>query len=670
MAPKKKSKKSKAELEAERVEAERLEALALAEREKRAEEERVALEARLAALREERKAARESEWQTLQAEKDEWVDVEVSAEEDEAESWSKTLRCSRLPDAAVDAEVNTFLSEIEADGFEGTLKTVAKCQKLGVDLADLELEAVARRDERDVERAKELLRRLRARVTVLLERAAAHVLQNAKASKQEVMVTGTDVDGMIKDPEMPPRTSMRAPSTPVMVKEPVLVRCAQETSDDEAEPTEERGKVRVGVWANLAQKSIRGPFKQLHFPQLGLHLDLPKSLGTQRVAARVVAVPYDFVPSPYSRDGGSTSQFLILGGVVQVELLDVPPAPVEIKPRLQIQKMTELATSVRVQHFPPGADLTSVVPLDAPVAPALNQYLRVRITVSESVLLPEEPNVAWWDPARRDWILGTTSNVERTKREVGFSATRSGILALVQPRTLDLPFQSWALEAHCGEASDIEKACSRLTLDTPRMRLVIQIDCDGLCSLVEPTTLLLPQHISPAKLVRRLRQAGVHVAAESPHDDKASRSVKTDLLEAKLAVELAALAASFDFRSAPTALDDARRVAVLARETHVYVGNNPEDTFEFMTLLVEHDVASTTKTNAPDVPPDDPTLLKCSVVKANDVTQQLAPSHLAIRRCVAPGSSPEAMARVDRAPVRFQAAITHLLRLTRPFSFT
>merc|ERR1712091_824059 len=63
-----------------------------------------------------------------------------------------------------------------------------------------------------------------------------------------------------------------------------------ETAAPAAEPTL-RKAARVGVWANLATTTQRGPFKQLSFHGIDLHVDLPKTLGTQRLGARAFILP-------------------------------------------------------------------------------------------------------------------------------------------------------------------------------------------------------------------------------------------------------------------------------------------------------------------------------------------------------------------------------------------
>lgn len=796
MGPKKKGKKSKAELEAERLEAERLEALAAAERERKAEEERQAAAEAARALAAQRRATREEELAALAsevAEEEAWYErhalklAEVRRSMAEERGWAQWLSCSKLPHAESDRELNTYLSELADDKvemLEEVLVKVATTQKIATALGDLEADAMAQRDVEQVGRCRSFSSDLRSAIVTLMDRATAHVLQHADAGeKNEIMETGCDCfepsddEGQstsrnvaVSSPD-PRSLEHKASSTIPLVsgasgfarsafssislvgredatkKRIRIVRCETDDEDDDRRPAsrlefEARGAVRVGVWANMSIKTIRGPFKQLNFADVGLHLDLPKTLGTQRLGARIVFFPYDHVPNFYvgtadkeedePPEGLMRAADMLVLGVVLVEILDLPPMGKEIKPRLVVQQLTELATSVRVQPFPPGAEHGARVVVDRTATPALNQYLRVRLKVPRGVVLPDDAlRAAWWDTARGHWIDGTTSQVEfnEAKREVGFNATRSGALALVQPRTLDLPYASWALDAlPAGPPTEHEEACCRFSLVTPRFRIVVVVSPSGNCRLVEPANFvgLAGQSLSPGRLLRALCRAGVNVVPDE-NDAVVATSVKSAALERKLCSEIAALASSFDFRHVPPSLaPSSDRVAIAVRETDAFIGSNPAGDLEFYTLLVEKDAGSKTQREAPDVEGTAPEI-KCALVvgpaqvpdnkpapkdePALDVEQNneatktepdehaegqaetapvLSPandtgceprfvlddnllpgksSHVGIMRCLRDVSSVEAMDRVSQTPIVFQEAVTELLHLTRPFSF-
>ena len=501
------------------------------------------------------------------------------------------------------------------------------------------------------------------------------------------------------------------------------------------------GSIRVGIWANLAQKSSRGPFKQLSFPDVDLHIDLPKSLGMQRLGARAVFLPFVHVARRYrlparasanarpwngedhdpassrnvpfmslaSEDGGddertgdccwnnhhvrldiassakhniattasfdkidpteeedanmlSSERMMLLGGAFLIEILELPPGPREIKSKLRMQRVTSLAALLKFQHFPPGVDSAHV---PTRFAPGLNQYFRARVKVPDGILAaPELLKIAWWDAARGRFIDGTTTQVEYdvTTREVAFNASRSGLLALAQPKTVDLPYAKWSLTASlpivADGPSETEVACCRLSLTTPRFELVIEIcaelenkddtfrrDCDLLCHpstsaaqytascrLISPRDVpelaslvgLGAQPLSPGCLVAALRRTGLCISPENA--DCAALGLdppKTTTLEEKLCKEIAGLASSFDFASIDQSHEsdlvagyESDRVAFRARESTVFLGLEGADSHDYKTLLVAVDATSYTQKETLDVAGTVPwDGLKCGFVK-------------------------------------------------------
>ena len=96
----------------------------------------------------------------------------------------------------------------------------------------------------------------------------------------------------------------------------------------------------------------------------------------------------------------------------------------------------------------------------------------------------------WFDTACDKWVDGTTCEIKLAGREVSWVSNRTGVLCIVQPRTLDLPYKSWslapALPAVQDGPSEIEEACAVLSLETPRMTVKIEARGDGSCRLVGP----------------------------------------------------------------------------------------------------------------------------------------------------------------------------------------
>jgi len=390
---------------------------------------------------------------------------------------------------------------------------------------------------------------------------------------------------------------------------------------------------------------------------------------------------------------------LPLGGSVQVEVLGLPPPARRLKQGWFVTPVTGLSTSVDVKPFPEYEE-------DKPFRyeakdPEPNKYIRLRVSLPPTVVPPEEEGalrVMWFDTACDKWVDGTTCEIKLSGREVSWVSNRTGVLCIVQPRTLDLPYKSWslspALPAVQDGPSEVEEACAVLSLETPRMTVKIEARGDGSCRLVGPDRPelkpLMTTSTTAGRLIAELSKCGIHLAPDALDEEAvASRggtwAAKDEQVEQKLCEELAALAAGFDVANDPSAKGlPSGRCSVRLRETAMYVAaaSGQETTMDYDTLLVERDHASKSFQNAMDCGALPAPAVKCQLVQGGAASgnpetdrpfdDSLAPgaeSHVFLARAARPVASDEAFDRVGAAPLKFQQAVEELLHLTRPFSF-
>jgi len=714
---KKGKKKSKAEIEAERIEAERV-----------AEEERVAAEKAEAArlerervatekLKEQQKEEREEELARLTNElKDaegNWErrrsNIDALREEAEVDrNWTHFRNCVQVPTGDDALAVNGYLARLEIDAseerirqdfhgrftLEHSLQTIAEAEGVARGVEGARADALARGDLTSAAACDVQLHNLRDAVVQRLNRCTADVLQHNE-------------DYAVKDDDESKKE---------------MLACATDASSF---------ATRVGVWATLKQAMQRGPFKQLSFGDgVGVHVDLPKSLGTQRGCVRAVVLGAAHVGptrrtsaltlaqlrsgmhAPEGDDGSLLAgrDMLALGGAVQVEILGLPPPARRLRAGWFLQPVTGLSTSVQVKAFPDYEE-------DKPFkfegkGPEPNKFVRVRVALPPSVVAPEAEGavrVLWWDPACDKWVDGTACEISLKGREVSWTSTRTGVLSIAQPRTLDLPYVSWslapALPADQSGPSEVEEACAVLSLETPRFTVQIEARGDGSCRLVAPDRPelqpLMTASTTAGRLIAELSKCGVHLAPDALDAEALVKRgggfvAKHADIEGKLCEEMAALAAGFDVAGDPAAKGlGADRCAVRLRETAAYVGTG-ETTMDYDTLLVERDECSRSCQNAPGatvfvegrakgeeyVGSLPAPAVKCQLVWGGSATgtpetdrpfdesaASGATSHVYLARAVRPVASDEAFDRVAAAPLKFQQAVEELLHLTRPFSF-
>lgn len=142
----------------------------------------------------------------------------------------------------------------------------------------------------------------------------------------------------------------------------------------------------------------------------------------------------------------ATPAWRAVGGVIWVEMLTLPPADKQIK-SWHLSNASALHRTVERRAHP----------LEGQGAAAQAQALRVRTALPDTLVLPEELKVAYWDGDLEAWevdedaepnildISGKATPAAESGRILVFKTTWLRGLALVAPVTQDVPFTSWSM---------------------------------------------------------------------------------------------------------------------------------------------------------------------------------------------------------------------------------
>eukprot|EP00611_Tribonema_gayanum_P006793 TRINITY_DN1611_c0_g1_i2.p1 TRINITY_DN1611_c0_g1~~TRINITY_DN1611_c0_g1_i2.p1 ORF type:complete len:522 (+),score=108.38 TRINITY_DN1611_c0_g1_i2:1237-2802(+) len=467
-----------------------------------------------------------------------------------------------------------------------------------------------------------------------------------------------------------------------------------DTDTDKDKICRQRGGIRLGIWCNLTLKAFR--MRTIDFPEASMSTDVPRPLSTARVALRNLFLPYCHIPKDNLAEGQSSSagddggtRWMVLGGIFALELLAMPPGVKRMAGWL-FRPVGELATRIARQTYPLDGG-------NAAMAPAL----RAQFTLPTGVLLPEKPAVCAWDSAANAWTDDGIGEVDwhRERRLVRLHTQRIGLLAVVQERTIDLPYKSWRLrpvyniadqELEVGPEGDGDAQALysdepeiSLELVTPRLSLDIRVR-GSQCWLEGPSiaefAALQGRRMAPGCLVLELRKAGVAVAPST--EDVAAVGLQgiEAVLEQSACCQVADVCAAFELRSSRwNGTMGTQRCVAQIRESSAFAGGNDDtlDIIDFDTALIEMDEASDTAAYAPAAGFVPPPAAKCSILKSQESifpakgaldTTALGDAHVKLLECLRSTAAPEAVARASAAGSAFRATVAQLLRLLRPLS--
>mmetsp|Transcript_24971 Transcript_24971/g.59572 ORF Transcript_24971/g.59572 Transcript_24971/m.59572 type:complete len:770 (+) Transcript_24971:119-2428(+) len=410
--PKGGAKAKKAEEAARKAEEERLGGIAEQERQERERQEMEEEERRLA---EEKRQWLEVESKRLSEEK---LEVEpmltqrskVLLQEEkkrlDLEEWQAFIDCTHLPDVRKESELSTYIALWEEEHEVDLEKTMQDTQ-LALDvirgLESLVSKALVVGDEASVEKNRMYMLKIKMIIEEKIDRASAWMLEHVDQN------IATD------------NTCQCEFFTPLQ---------------------------KVGIWVNIA-KNLR--LKNIEYSSLGVVTDVPRPIILSTCALRLVHFRKDI------RSHVATGDYFTIGGVLIMEVLDVPERPRQVKAHLpdvkeggywHMKRISDTAGSVSRQEYPARDPNTGIL---AKVPP-----IQIRFTIPSDVLLTEGtlPRLGWWNKEKRDnlgdWDEEGFSEISLENKDgqkiLNFTSNRITALAILQSRWACFPYQGWIMQ--------------------------------------------------------------------------------------------------------------------------------------------------------------------------------------------------------------------------------
>jgi len=643
MPPKKKGKKSKAELEAEKLAAE-----AAAEKAaKEAEEKRIADEkaTKEAAERkiEEQKHFRQDELDRLKASYEEMLPVlesraaalEVHKKNfSDGKEWDRYMSCSTKPDTT-ETDLNAYITEAKEKG-NMNLQEAMDCFTYTETIVNDLFSSVSKMmssfdfDEQKVETMRAFMPVLRELCVNKLDSATLDIIQHA----DHYFVNTADGKGK------------------------------------EIKLGKKSGDIKMGMWVNHQKKSFK--YYPLIFDNLEMRIDIPRPFASAQVAVRAIHFPYHQISSRFGTEN------LVLGGIFQLDIIHLPPTAKRVKGWV-MRQINDHSTEIHKSNYPIG-NLDGVISAVAP-------QIKCSLKLGSGLILPDEPKVAWFHPVEHRWVTDAVvdANYNPETSELKFNVVAVGSFAVVQDTLADLCFKDWSVKPVMARGDEDEV---HYTLVTPRYTVKIAARTGGKCQLlepeIEPLKELRERLLEPAQLLNELRVAGINIM---PADEMASKAklhnaeapgltMKTPEIERKACYVVSHLCTSFDFKSSRWNNSIGKgKCSLQVKDTDAFTGGS--DLVDYSVGLVELDKESQSAKDAPEVG-DVVDGIKCSLIlggeepssKAfNDQMVSGTDSQLYMSNCVKHICTPESLARVDASNGQINDTVKSLLLLTRPFSF-
>jgi len=487
------------------------------------ERERIEREEEEKRLAEEKRQWLEVEGRRLQEEKDDLFPllqmrahqlVVEEAGRREQEEWHNFLACTHLPDVRNDADLSTYITlwrEDPVPDIHTALKEAQNAIEVILGLEKLLAVAVSKNEEEALNKYEQFIKTLQDLILMKLDHATAKILENLDDHVTKDNICQIDLSTVLQ---------------------------------------------KYGMWVNVA-KNLR--LKNIEYPSLGLHTDIPRPIILQTVAVRMMHFRKDILSSP-----SQAEDFFTIGGILYIEVLEVPDRPKAIKShvseakdsgRWMIVKITSSSGDVIRQVYPPIDPVTGLVQTIG-IPP-----MQVKWHLPQDVLLPsgDAPRLGWWEHEKKEWsddgITDVSLESKDGERILSFSTLHLTTIAMLQSRWSCFPFQSWMLYP-----TGTNRAILSVDLNGD-MTIKFEIGA-GRCRLVWPedeSLKVLKEKPLPAmEMLKKMKFHGLNLIpidedAEKISTDKmdAVKCLKHRALEERACAGLSLLAPSFSLCQSP-----------------------------------------------------------------------------------------------------------------------
>ncbi|NXE47467.1 CASC1 protein, partial [Casuarius casuarius] len=252
-------------------------------------------------------------------------------------------------------------------------------------------------------------------------------------------------------------------------------------------------------------------------------------------------------------------QFIPVGGVYHVDVLQLPPRAKEIKNWSMVEV---LDGGLETYPYPPESEET-----EDTAHPPIGITLRLP---DNDVIYFEDPVIARWDPAGQQWRTDGISNIiyETEQGKVIFEMDTFYTIALLQDAHLNMPYQAWELRP-----SGTDELL--LIVTTAFAEVQIQVK-DHQCMLstvmVEEKDVLshlTGKWMTPVHLTVVLKKAGINIFPGEYSHKYVCVNKKAPLAEFRAYRQMALVASAFAFSWSKWNLESGEEQVVLKVSEHL-----------------------------------------------------------------------------------------------------
>lgn len=434
----------------------------------------------------------------------------------------------------------------------------------------------------------------------------------------------------------------------------------------------EKYGVKVALWMNSVKAKGARPMKVI-FEDVGISIDIPKSLVGARVALRFGYFPLDYANVESDMDG----DIMFVAGTMELDILDLSPSA---------NKLGHCTIRQIPKHISSGFVLRREYPFITSNAKhsLTSSPIRCNIEMPSNVVIDSDCRIARISenetPGEKLTIeTAHQTRFDETNRILSFSVNSMGKFALLQTRCIDYSYFEWCV---------FPISSTEVIYSIKTRRFLVKFVVQGLtCKLVSPD---LPElsdlkcrEYKPAHLLGHLSRRGIHLMPVDRDAIALNITRKKREIANRVYQDISTCAFSFHFQSSRynDSMDE-HEACYQAIETGIFAGVEQRVDDEKYIVYTENDSKSVSASNAVNSArlPERCGDIKCSLLRSKESASKGGRLDMTVAEDMRSSmhlfpslqqiSTPEASRRIlDGCPLTSQT-INDLLGLTKPIDFT
>uniref|UniRef100_A0A8C3TGZ1 Dynein axonemal intermediate chain 7 n=1 Tax=Chelydra serpentina TaxID=8475 RepID=A0A8C3TGZ1_CHESE len=461
--------------------------------------------------------------------------------------WEHYMQCDGSPDPAVPQEINTFMSlwqenknediEFVIEKGNQVLNLIEKLCFLLLDTPPNELmeKVIIQYQESILELQSLLHQKYNEATENLLKKASTYA--DSDSGNMEVVIKDKNITFCIwgnlkKNPRYSTKEKSGFDLPKTVATSDVAVRILH-THYDHISPLQHIPKLHLKVQAPESKPELTVLYDMKEEKEGEQKAEAP--ISGQMVAPLQVATD-EKEEEIIGENVVDLHQFTPVGGVYLIDALKLPPQAKQIKNWTMVEL---LDAGLETYPYPPESEETE---------DATYPCIGVTLRLLDSVIFFEEPVVARWDSADKQWRTDCISDIKYKMKEkqISFDMNAFYTITLIQDAHLNMPYQSWELRPN-----GTDELLFTVVTAFAEVQMQIKGNQCMLSSIIvdgsEQLSHLTGKWTSPIDLTVALKKAGVNIFPSDYSYKYVCVNTKTPLAEVTTYQQMALVASAFAF---------------------------------------------------------------------------------------------------------------------------